>query len=486
MHWAGARPMRPRSGPARRRRSRCRPTSGAAGAGAPAGPDRRRQRADGRASRRMLKPGQRLVSREGDLWRWDGFAAAAECADRRRAPACRAQPARRDRERGLPGRARRCRSQAADAVEAAQSDLRRGARRRATPHAVARAQREVDARARTCRGRSGRRAQCRAGSRRWQKRIAAHRLQPRRSQRPRGGSRGARCRACRAPPKLERRLAAVAAARSTRSRRASPRPRRGAGARARGRDCRTQRCSAIGSEQRTLARRARRRGRADRDPRSAHARKRRRSAPRSTTRRSSSPSSAAALIGEIENGGSERRAAADRLAEAETALAEADRPRAPRSKRMSDAREEAARAEERLESARARARRRSRTRSAKCSKSSPPAVVGARRDQAPTGALPDVADVESHARAAPARARAARRASICAPRRNCARSRPSTTKLTSERDDLIEAIKRLRQGIQSLNREGARAAARLLRDRQRALQAAVHRRCSAAAPPSCS
>ena len=25
----------------------------------------------------MLKPGQRLVSREGDLWRWDGFAVAA-------------------------------------------------------------------------------------------------------------------------------------------------------------------------------------------------------------------------------------------------------------------------------------------------------------------------------------------------------------------------------------------------------------------------
>ena len=25
----------------------------------------------------MLKPGQRLVSREGDLWRWDGFSVAA-------------------------------------------------------------------------------------------------------------------------------------------------------------------------------------------------------------------------------------------------------------------------------------------------------------------------------------------------------------------------------------------------------------------------
>ena len=31
----------------------------------------------GRASRAILKPGQRLVSREGDLWRWDGFAVAA-------------------------------------------------------------------------------------------------------------------------------------------------------------------------------------------------------------------------------------------------------------------------------------------------------------------------------------------------------------------------------------------------------------------------
>ena len=43
--------------------------------------------------------------------------------------------------------------------------------------------------------------------------------------------------------------------------------------------------------------------------------------------------------------------------------------------------------------------------------------------------------------------------SICAPKRNWARSRPSTGRLTTERDDLIEAIKRLRQGIQNLNRE---------------------------------
>jgi chromosome segregation protein len=35
-------------------------------------------RAEGASLRLLLKPGQRLVSREGDLWRWDGLTAAAE------------------------------------------------------------------------------------------------------------------------------------------------------------------------------------------------------------------------------------------------------------------------------------------------------------------------------------------------------------------------------------------------------------------------
>ncbi len=37
-------------------------------------------RAEGAALQAALQPGQRLVSREGDLWRWDGFRAAAEDA----------------------------------------------------------------------------------------------------------------------------------------------------------------------------------------------------------------------------------------------------------------------------------------------------------------------------------------------------------------------------------------------------------------------
>src|SRR5213078_5374976 len=34
-------------------------------------------RQDGPRLAKLLKPGQRLVSHEGDLWRWDGFAADA-------------------------------------------------------------------------------------------------------------------------------------------------------------------------------------------------------------------------------------------------------------------------------------------------------------------------------------------------------------------------------------------------------------------------
>src|SRR5262249_2044433 len=37
-------------------------------------------RADGARLQKLLKPGQRLVSLEGDLWRWDGFVAAAQGA----------------------------------------------------------------------------------------------------------------------------------------------------------------------------------------------------------------------------------------------------------------------------------------------------------------------------------------------------------------------------------------------------------------------
>ena len=98
-HWsrrAGAATIRalpPGVGAARRA---CR---GAAGAGAPSGADRRRRPRRRQAAEPLLKPGQRLVSREGDLWRWDGFVAAADAPTPAARRLCREESARRSRAR---------------------------------------------------------------------------------------------------------------------------------------------------------------------------------------------------------------------------------------------------------------------------------------------------------------------------------------------------------------------------------------------------
>ncbi|MEZ5817274.1 MAG: AAA family ATPase [Hyphomicrobiaceae bacterium] len=66
-------------------------------------------RAEGRRLQDQLKPGQRLVSREGDLWRWDGFVAASEApsaaavrlAERNRLEKLRARAAVLEREAAM-------------------------------------------------------------------------------------------------------------------------------------------------------------------------------------------------------------------------------------------------------------------------------------------------------------------------------------------------------------------------------------------------
>ena len=77
MRWMGATVDAVRSGAAGRRA-----VAGAARQGAAELARRLAQigvveRADGARLAKLLKPGQRLVSRDGDLWRWDGFAADA-------------------------------------------------------------------------------------------------------------------------------------------------------------------------------------------------------------------------------------------------------------------------------------------------------------------------------------------------------------------------------------------------------------------------
>ena len=75
-------------------------------------------REDGKRLSLLLKAGQRLVSREGDLWRWDGFVAAAEAPT----PA-----ARRLAERNRLGDLEREAEAARQAVEIARADAQRSA-----------------------------------------------------------------------------------------------------------------------------------------------------------------------------------------------------------------------------------------------------------------------------------------------------------------------------------------------------------------------
>ncbi|WOJ88277.1 hypothetical protein RZS28_10515 [Methylocapsa polymorpha] len=82
-------------------------------------------RSEGHALRKLLKPGQRLVSKEGDLWRWDGFTQAAEAPT----PAAR-RLAEKNRLGDLTIEAEAARSIADDlkaAADRAQADLAKAA-----------------------------------------------------------------------------------------------------------------------------------------------------------------------------------------------------------------------------------------------------------------------------------------------------------------------------------------------------------------------
>ena len=123
MRWAGAARRRRRSGAAGRRRAARRATSRRRPSWR--GGWRRSASSIARSAPTLvaqLKPGQRLVSREGDLWRWDGFAAAANAptaAARRLAAKNRLA----DLDAELDDRAHRRRRASAALVEAAEAEL---------------------------------------------------------------------------------------------------------------------------------------------------------------------------------------------------------------------------------------------------------------------------------------------------------------------------------------------------------------------------
>ena len=181
------------------------------------------------------------------------------------------------------------------------------------------------------------------------------------------------------------------------------------------------------------------------------------SAANSTTRRRNSPSQRQALIGEIETATAARRAAADRLAEAETELAEADKAARAALEAVGEARAEAARAEERRDGAKRRLAD----------------IEHEIREllEVEPAAAAELAEIKAGRRTAadrrsrgearphPAASANGSAPSICCAEQELREVEAQHAKLTAERDDLVEAIRRLRQGIHSLNQRGARAAA---------------------------
>ena len=156
------------------------------------------------------------------------------------------------------------------------------------------------------------------------------------------------------------------------------------------------------------------------------------------------------LIGEVSNAETARRACADRLAEAENALSEADRDARAALEAASAAREELARAEERFEGAKRRLT--DIGREIRDMLEIEPSAVAALAEIKEGEALPELAEIEEKLERL-RRERERLGAVNLRAEEELREVEAQHTNLAAERDDLVEAIKKLRLGIQSLNRE---------------------------------
>ena len=394
----------------------------------------------------QLKPGQRLVSPEGDLWRWDGFAAASN------APTAAARRlAAKNRLADLDSELTHARTDA-DAkrrvVEAADAELTaavaaegeaRNARREA--QAQADAARDAHAAAEREAGRLTARlsalaeAKIRLTSSRDEtiaaKRDAAQAIEQLGS-----------------AADLEHHLAETRG--EVAAKRAVLAEARGeAQALAREAELRARRIAAIAAE------------RAEWDGRKVSAAGQaatlgERSTEAQAERSSLEGAPAAiaeqrrALISEIEAAEAAQRAASDRRVAAEAALAEADKAARAALEAMGEARTEQARAEERLEAANRRTT--DVAHEIREMLETEPENVAALAEIAPGAELPDVAAIEERLEKL-RRDRERLGAVNLRAEEELREVDAQHASLVTERDDLTEAIKRLRQGIQSLNRE---------------------------------
>ena len=157
-----------------------------------------------------------------------------------------------------------------------------------------------------------------------------------------------------------------------------------------------------------------------------------------------------ALISEVQAAEAGRRACADRLAEAENALAEADRDARAALEAASAAREELARAEERFEGSKRRLA--DIGREIHDMLEIEPSAVAELAEIKPGETPPALAEIEEKLERL-RRERERLGAVNLRAEEELREVETQHTTLTSERDDLVEAIRKLRLGIQSLNRE---------------------------------
>ena len=156
------------------------------------------------------------------------------------------------------------------------------------------------------------------------------------------------------------------------------------------------------------------------------------------------------MIGEVAKAEAARRECADRLQGAESALAEADRDARAALESASAAREELARAEERFEGAKRRLT--DIGREIHDMLEIEPEAVAELAEIKEGEALPKLAEIEEKLERL-RRERERLGAVNLRAEEELREVETQHTSLTTERDDLVEAIKKLRLGIQSLNRE---------------------------------
>jgi chromosome segregation protein len=394
----------------------------------------------------QLKTGQRLVSLEGDVWRWDGFVATAHAptgAARRLAERARLVDIETELEQ-----ARIDATSQRQALETAESELKAAAAAESAARDAWRAaQREADANRE--RHAAAEREVNRHGARKSALSEAYSRLTIDRAE-VESAHENALQALAELPPsaETETKLAAVRAEIDG-QRRLAAQVRAEAQALAREAELADRRVQAIIAERSEWQKR--KAGAASQlatiDARISEVKAERaelEDAPAVFAEKRS------AVISEIEHAENDRRVAADALAAAESAMAETDRAAKISLEALSSAREACARAEERAESARRRLA--DVEREIHDMLEVEPKGVAALAEIVPGMELPPLAEIEENLEKL-RRDRERLGAVNLRAEEELTEVETQHTGLTNERDDLVEAIKRLRQGIQSLNRE---------------------------------